>query len=70
MRTHATFLSDAGVAAGARQGVAEAARVGAIVPAGQVHAGEGHHRVAHHREPRGGRRHRGRNQRRTRAQEG
>ena len=52
------------------QDLAEVTGAGAVVAAGQVHARQGDHRVAHYGEPRGGRRHRGRNQRRTRSQEG
>ena len=60
----------AGFTGGIRQDLAEVTGAGAVVAAGQVHAGQGDHRVAHHGEPRGGRRHRRRNQRRTRSQEG
>lgn len=53
-----------------RQGVAEAARAGALLAHRQVHAGEGHDRVQGLRHARGGRRHRRRYQRRTGAQKG
>lgn len=53
-----------------RQGVAKASRVGPLVAHGQVHVGEGNDWVEGVRQARGGRRHRRRDQRRARAQEG
>jgi hypothetical protein len=59
-----------GAAAPARQGVAQAARVGALLAHRQVHPRQGHHRQQGHGGARGGRRHRRRHQRRTGPQEG
>ena len=64
-----TFLTAEGKARARRQDLAQTAGTGEVVPAGQVHPRQGNHRQPSQPQPRSGRRHRRRNQRRTGAEE-